>query len=226
MLNCQNCDAPVEPSAERCEKCGAKLLHRRVIFNAPRPEDFNLTAEEPYEFKETGDGETWEFPERFEAPQGIAMVAEPARAPAHGGFFRRAVALLIDLFVIALLAAVMVLMAYLGYKVGLAAHQRALSGSMMMPLATLLTGACTFLSMAYFILFHGMEGKTPGKWLLGLRVVGPQNQRISYRTACLRFLVMAVFAPVLLGFLWVIWSREKRAWHDYVARTWVIRSEQ
>ncbi len=46
MINCQNCDAPVLPSAERCEKCGAKLLNRRVVFGAPRREDFTLTPDD------------------------------------------------------------------------------------------------------------------------------------------------------------------------------------
>jgi uncharacterized RDD family membrane protein YckC len=87
----------------------------------------------------------------------------------------------------------------------------------------LLSTATTVLATGYFVLFHGMEGKTIGKWLLSLRVVGANNERISYRRACLRWLGTVGFAPLLLGFVWVLWSREKRAWHDYLARTWVIR---
>jgi uncharacterized RDD family membrane protein YckC len=223
MINCQNCEEPVSPSAERCEKCGAKLLHRRLVFGASRREDFNLTPEEPFEFNEATDGPAWEIPSRPEPPPPIDIPAEPARAQHHGGFFRRALALLIDFFVIAFLSAVMALMAYVGYKVGLTAYQRTVTGAAMMPLLTMLTAASTFLSMGYFVLFHGMEGKTPGKWLLRLRVVGAENERIGYRRACLRWIAMVAFAPVLLGFLWVLWSREKRAWHDYLARTWVIR---
>ena len=44
-----------------------------------------------------------------------------------------------------------------------------------------------------------------------------------YRQALLRWLAAVGFAPILLGFLWMIWSREKRAWHDIIAQTWVIR---
>jgi uncharacterized RDD family membrane protein YckC len=223
MINCQNCEAPVSASAEHCENCGAKLLHRRVVFGAPRREDFSLTPEEPFEFNEPTTLEEWQFPNR-RAP---ATVAEPpvvaALAESYGGFFRRALALLVDFFVVALLSAVMGAMAYVGYRVGLAAHQRALSGSTLMPLLTLLTTAGTFLSMSYFVLFHGMDGKTIGKWCLNLRVVGADKERIGYRRACLRWIASVAFAPLLLGFLWVLWSREKRAWHDYLARTWVIR---
>jgi uncharacterized RDD family membrane protein YckC len=223
MPNCQNCDAWVEPTAERCERCGAKLLHRRVVFGAPRREDFNLVSEEPFELDQRVEAEDWRFPTESEIPPITEERADLAPARRYGGFFLRATALLIDWFVVAMLALVMALMAYVGYKVGLAAHQRPITQSAMMPLATLLTAASTFLAMSYFVLFHGMEGKTIGKWFLSLRVVGAENGPIGYRRACLRWLASVAFAPLLLGFLWVLWSREKRAWHDYLARTWVVR---
>jgi uncharacterized RDD family membrane protein YckC len=130
---------------------------------------------------------------------------------------------LIDCVVVTFLSLVMGLMAYVGYKVGLAAHQRGVTGPTVMPLLTMLSAATTFLAMSYFVLFHGMEGKTIGKWFLSLRVVGAENGAIGYRKACLRWLAAVVLAPLLLGFLWVLWNREKRAWHDYLAGTWVIR---
>jgi uncharacterized RDD family membrane protein YckC len=222
-MNCQNCDATVSPTAEHCEKCGAKLLHRRVVFGGPRPEDFSLTPEDPFEFNRSEDGEEWQFQTRREIPLTLDTPAQMRVVRRYGGFFRRAMALLIDFLVVALLSVVMGLLAYIGYKVGLAAHQRAVSGATMLPLITLLTAASTFLAMSYFVVFHGMAGKTIGKWLMSLRVVGADDERIGYRRACLRWIAAVVFAPVLLGFLWVFWNRERRAWHDYLARTWVIR---
>jgi uncharacterized RDD family membrane protein YckC len=221
-MNCQNCATPVSPSAERCDNCGAKLLHRRVVFGAPRREDFNLIADEPFELNEPTEAEDWAVPNRSETP----LVSEPppreARAQRYGGFFRRGTALLIDCMIVALLSLLMALLAFVGYKVGLAAHQRSITELTMMPLLTLLTAASAFLAMSYFVLFHGTEGKTIGKWFLSLRVVGAENERLGYRRACLRWIAAVAFAPVLLGFLWVLWSREKRGWHDYLARSWVI----
>ena len=225
-MNCQNCDAPVLPSAERCEKCGARLLHPRVVFGAPRREDFNLTREEPFELDTPVEGDAWQFPGGGETPSVVHPLespSEPADVTRYGGFFRRGAAFLIDCFVVIMLALVMELMAYVGYKVGLAAHQRTITGANLMPLVTLLTAATTMLATVYFVLFHGMDGKTIGKWFLSLRVVGAERGRIGYRRACLRWIGSLVFAPLLLGFLWVLLSREKRAWHDYLARTWVIR---
>jgi uncharacterized RDD family membrane protein YckC len=93
----------------------------------------------------------------------------------------------------------------------------------MMPLVALLAMAAAILATAYFVLFHGMDGRTVGKWLLHLRVVGSANEPIGYARAALRWIATLVLAPLLLGFLWVFLNREKRAWHDYLAGTWVVR---
>ena len=89
----------------------------------------------------------------------------------------------------------------------------------------LLTVGWMILAAAYFVVFHGMEGKTIGKWLFGLRVVGLAKQPISYRRALLRWVGTLGLgcATIGLSLLWILWSGEKRAWHDFLAGTWVIR---
>ena len=227
-MKCQNCEADVPDDAERCEKCGAKLLMRRVVFGAPRNQEFTLTAEaEPDEFDRSFDSDEWQFPARSEAPE--ALMQKPSdSAPAihYGGFFRRLGAFVIDFLMILLLSALMGVMAYIGYKVGLAAHGRFVSWDNVAPLMILLTVAWIILAAIYFVVFHGMNGKTIGKWLFGLRVVGLAQQPISYRRALLRWVGMVGLgcASIGLSFLWIIWSGEKRAWHDLLARTWVIRN--
>jgi uncharacterized RDD family membrane protein YckC len=116
-------------------------------------------------------------------------------------------------------------MAYIGYKVGLAAHDRWISWSNAASLMTYLTFAWVGLTTAYFVVFHGMEGQTIGKWLLGLRVVSAGQTPLTYRRALLRWIGTVGFGFVSLGlsFLWILWQREKRGWHDFLARTWVIR---
>jgi uncharacterized RDD family membrane protein YckC len=228
-MKCQNCEAPVLPSDEYCEKCGAKLLHRRVFPTAPKREEFTLTPEDPsFESEKETARDDWRFeshPEFETRPERVESPSEPIGNVRWGGFFRRVGACLIDLVMIILLFALMGIMAYIGYKVGLTAHDRSISWSNAEPLMTFLTFAWMGLTTAYFVVFHGMEGKTIGKSLLGLRVVGPNQASLTYRQALLRWIGTVGFGMVSLGlsFLWILWQREKRGWHDYLARTWVIR---
>ena len=225
MVRCPNCDRSIEESDTECPHCGAKQLNRRVILGVRR-EEFSLTPDEPYEL-----GDDRELDALPMAPPGEAetevRAAEPARAPVKevrwGGFFRRFFAFLLDVIVIVLLASAMGLLSFIGYKVGLSGHGRSITWRSAAPLLFLLKWGSIFLATLYFVVFHGGEGKTIGKWLLGLRVVGPEQSAVGYSRAFLRWLVMVVFAPLGLGFLWILWSPEKRGWHDYLARTWVIR---
>jgi uncharacterized RDD family membrane protein YckC len=197
------------------------------MFGSKR-EEFALTPdEESFEPGGSAEAEDWQFPRERRA--------EPAQRPAEaasssiteirwGGFFRRALAFLLDLVMIVLLVSIMGSLCYVGYKVGLSAHGRSINLQNSTPLFVFLTFAWVGLATVYFVVFHGMEGKTIGKWLLGLRVVGAERGVITYRQAFLRSLGTIVsVAPLGLGFLWIIWSREKRGWHDFLARTWVIR---
>jgi uncharacterized RDD family membrane protein YckC len=231
-MNCQNCDAPVLVSDERCEKCGAKLLHRRVFLGAAKTEDFTLTGDEPARDLDDALAEEDFEPlfqgELAQAPHAVVIDSIDSAPPVqlrYGGFWSRLGAFIIDLAMIFLLCAIMAAMAYVAYKVGLAAHNRRVSLGNASPLVVLLTMAGLFLTTAYFVLFHGMDGQTIGKVVFHLRVVGADRQRISYRRALLRWLGTVGFgvASIGLSLLWILWSREKRGWHDFLARTWVIR---
>lgn len=130
-LKCQNCEAPVVAADELCGECGAKLLHRRVFLGVPKPENFILTAEENKPDVEEDVGrDDWQFLSRAESARSESPtlpMPEPMEGVRWGGFFRRAIALTIDLFVIALLSSIMGAMAYVGYKVGLGAHGQVVS---------------------------------------------------------------------------------------------------
>ena len=225
-MQCPNCNGSIHPSEARCPHCGADRAPRRVIFGE-KSKEFELTQEEdssdldhPIETEDCH----LSSERRLESNRYSAAIAQTLKQPVRwGGFFRRALAFLIDAVVVVLLAIVMGLLSYIGYKVGLAGHGRTVTWENSMPLMLILTCAWMSLATGYFVVFHGMEGKTIGKWLLGLRVVGAERESISYKQAFLRWLGTIGFAPLVLGFLWVLWSREKRGWHDFLARTWVIR---
>ena len=76
----------------------------------------------------------------------------------------------------------------------------------------------------YFVYFHGTTGQTPGDAALSIRIVAAETGgRLSYGRAFGRWAMSFVSGFVLLiGYLWMIWDKEKQTWHDKVARTYVV----
>jgi uncharacterized RDD family membrane protein YckC len=145
------------------------------------------------------------------------------------GFWRRALAGLVDA---TLLTAIFVALDVL---VSLALHQPlprpsqlgpdylldvAVNGNALAEIGLALLGILGFL---YFFIFHAVRGQTPGKKLLGLRVIDGYGNRPSLLRALLRTVAYVPSAALLaLGFLWIGFDREKRGLHDWLADTYVI----
>ena len=82
-------------------------------------------------------------------------------------------------------------------------------------------------SLGYFLIFWVVTGFTPGKGLLGLRVVRSNGQPVTIGLALLRYIGYWVSALFLfLSFLWVIVDRRKQGWHDKIGRTIVVYNRQ
>ena len=67
-------------------------------------------------------------------------------------------------------------------------------------------------------------GVTPGKWLLGLRVVRyPSLEKPSRWRYLLRFLAYIPSAgSFMIGVFWASFNAQHRTWHDYIAGTAVL----
>jgi uncharacterized RDD family membrane protein YckC len=74
------------------------------------------------------------------------------------------------------------------------------------------------------VLEGGPRGQTVGKMALGIRVYDfRQGGSIGYGRALIRQVVKIVsFLVVLLGYLWMLWDREKQCWHDKAADDVVV----
>jgi uncharacterized RDD family membrane protein YckC len=78
---------------------------------------------------------------------------------------------------------------------------------------------------AYFTYFEGgPRGQTPGKSALGIRVISfDSGGSIGYGRAFIRWIGRFVSAVVIyLGYLWMLWDREKQTWHDKFAGSVVV----
>ena len=87
------------------------------------------------------------------------------------------------------------------------------------------TGLGILIGAAYFTAFIGAErGQTLGQMALGIRVVGlDTGGSIGYLRALIRWVVSLISAAViLLGYLWMLWDKEKQCWHDKAANAVVV----
>jgi len=78
----------------------------------------------------------------------------------------------------------------------------------------------------YFALMESSpRGATVGKMVLGLRVVDEQGNRISFLRATGRFFAKFISTLILLiGYLMVAFTERKRALHDIIAGTLVVKT--
>ena len=67
---------------------------------------------------------------------------------------------------------------------------------------------------------------TPGKWLLGLRIVRHETlEPIARWRYIVRFFAYFVSCvPAMLGIVWMNFNKQRRGWHDYMAGTVVINT--
>jgi uncharacterized RDD family membrane protein YckC len=89
------------------------------------------------------------------------------------------------------------------------------------PLAVLLVVAL----FVYATLAHALAGATLGKWMVGVRLAGPDGRRPSMARSAARSTLAVLSAGLLgLGFLAALFTRSGRALHDVAAGTCVVEA--
>lgn len=82
------------------------------------------------------------------------------------------------------------------------------------------------LLMAYVIWAFKLfaKGMTPGKKLLGMRVIKEDGTSAGFFTMLIReWIGKAISGLILsLGFLWILFDRDKQGWHDKLMSTYVV----
>lgn len=78
------------------------------------------------------------------------------------------------------------------------------------------------LVFAYFVFFWTLIGQTPGKMLLGLRIISVDGGSVSLWQAVRRFVGYLLSYILYLGYLWILIDNHRQGWHDKIANTYVI----
>jgi uncharacterized RDD family membrane protein YckC len=69
------------------------------------------------------------------------------------------------------------------------------------------------------------QGQTPGKRLVGIRIIKTDGSRITSTDALIRatgYYVNTMFLSI--GWLWALFDEQKRGWHDMFAGTIVVKA--
>ena len=141
----------------------------------------------------------------------------------YGGFWRRGIAFSIDKVILQLIS---ITICYIGAKVVVPDFDLTdLSSILPNSLLWSFYGITIILDMVYFTYFHGTTGQTPGKKMLGLKVIQKRGEPMTMGIAFLRwvgYLISKIF--LYLGFIWIAFNRKKLGWHDMIAGTCVVKT--
>lgn len=88
----------------------------------------------------------------------------------------------------------------------------------------LLSTVLLFALFGFFAKFWTYSGQTLGMQVWGIRVQNADGSSISLWQALLRFVVsIASLLCVGLGFVWSLFDKQKRSWHDMYSNTQLVR---
>ena len=88
------------------------------------------------------------------------------------------------------------------------------------PVLTLLA----LLGWLIFVLVLWAQGLSPGKMILGLRVVNATGEPAGFWRMALRETIGKFVSGIVLylGYFWIIWDKDQQGWHDKIADTVVV----
>ncbi|MBG6626800.1 RDD family protein [Pseudomonas aeruginosa] len=157
------------------------------------------------------------MPKHMLSPQGVY-------APA--GLIRRLAAMFYDF----LLCVALMMVVTLVYQQGIlrliygSDHLRELADRGALIGDPLLSTLLVFTLFGFFAKFWTHNGQTLGMQVWGLRVQNRDGSAISLLQALLRFMIaIASWLCLGRGFLWMLWDKDKRTWHDRYSESQVVR---
>ena len=144
------------------------------------------------------------------------MASSWSSSPDYAGFWQRAAALVIDWLIVTVIAVPIMVLGFGIPQLSLNPAEHSWDLLSLVAVAVAVIG------------FWRYCGATPGKIAVGLKIVdAATGAPPTLGRLVLRFFAYFVSAlPLYLGFLWAAFDRRKQGWHDKIARTVVINSEE
>lgn len=161
------------------------------------------------------------------APSLLQRVGEGAEEPLYAGFWIRFWAKLIDgLILLIPLAAFNIAIALMVPDMDFSGEFRGELTAATMAGLGLMYMMQVAIPLGYNTFFVGRYSATPGKMALGLRIILPGGDRISYPRALGRhFAEFLSQITLYAGYVMAGFDLEKRALHDHIAGTRVVRKQ-
>ena len=80
------------------------------------------------------------------------------------------------------------------------------------------------IEVAYFVGFWVWRGQTPGKMMVGIKIIRTDSSPITLSYAFFRYLGYIVSVLTLfVGFIWIAFDSRKQGIHDKIADTYVVK---
>ena len=124
------------------------------------------------------------------------------------GFLTRALALIIDVVLLAIVSSILNAIVFGGDVV---------RGN----------GLSTLIGLAYYLYFWSSygHGQTLGNRALGIRVVKTSGSELTLIDAFIRYVGLILSCIVVfIGVIWVAFDPNKQGWHDKIASTYVVKA--
>jgi uncharacterized RDD family membrane protein YckC len=90
-----------------------------------------------------------------------------------------------------------------------------------------LIGALLGIAYQWYFLTK-QNGQTPGKSIMGIRVIKTDGSPLRDADAIVRAVVGNWISGIFfgLGYLWALWDPNRQTWHDKIANTYVIVADK
>lgn len=80
------------------------------------------------------------------------------------------------------------------------------------------------ISLIYWLGFWSWRGQTPGKMVVGIKIIRTDSSPVTWQHALIRcsgYLVSVI--TLFIGFIWVAFDARKQGFHDKIADTYVVK---